>query len=291
MAWRVVQAGEGDARPFIVIYHATAGSNLRPTFVDDRLRAAAGRSACIVNYTAPVDPETISTGGAYLSIGATSLDGQSKFLAWNDIEAKFAQNFAVTKRLCGGFSAGCQGVRTQLAAGAPLDGVLAIDGIHGDAPAPLPEQTIPWAVYAQSAALGLDDKQFLATCTRIDPKGFLPDRVMLQYVTGMGPFEPGDSPDDPRVYRKGNCYVYSYPGNDAEAHARQLQVTLPRHLNEMLVRMNVLDPRGPEAVAAAALAGSRVGGTSADGGTKIVPFLLGLGAAFLLRRALGARRA
>lgn len=251
MGWRVVQDGEGPRRPLVLIAHGASGSKERPEFIDERIRAAAGRRARIVNYTAAYDPVKNTTGGAYLKVGARSTVDGGVLLSWSEIEAKYGQGFDVSKRLAFGFSAGCQYVRALSESGAPLDAAGAIDGVHGDAPTPLPWQKAWWRPIVEKARL--DHALAIFTVSRIDPpSNTLPDRKMVELITGLGPFEAGTFAQ-PNHYTEGGIHVYAYPGNDKAAHEFQLQVVLPLRLNEALVRLGELRERGPESIALASL--------------------------------------
>jgi hypothetical protein len=248
MPLRLLAPGSGLSRPLVVLFHFAGGSAQRPMFIDDRIRAAVSPVACIVGYTAPVPPGGATTGGAYRQIGATGSDGVALpdvagVVAW--AAAHGAPGVGGGPVLACGFSEGCQGVRAWL--GQPLTGLLAVDGVHASKPPDVATQIAPWTAAGARARSGEVPATF--TYSQIDPPGYLSVRETLRIALDVEPLPPGAG------IEAGALRVGSYAGNDAAAHARQLQQVLPLELLALATRLGF----GGDPAALAALLGGASG--------------------------------
>lgn len=246
---RVVAAGTGSPRPLIIVYHLTGGSQARPTFIDDRVRAAAP-GATIANYTAPVDPARGTTGGAYRSVGNKALDGSSLARASDvrtSLEVKLRTNF--DRLVLVGFSEGCQAPRAQLLASEQPDAILACDGIHGGYPTPDEATEVrPWQTFADAARAG--DVAWIATHTMIptEPKFTMAQHMIQRVIRNATALAPGPDKLHPNTWTEGRAAVYSYPGTDAIAHSNQAQCALPLRLRDLLVLAGIVPASAPFAI-------------------------------------------
>ncbi len=204
MSLRLVQPGEGNPRPLVILY--LVGSPL-----DLELREALGKTPAIAAYDdAMGDP--LSSTISYVT-GKTGAD--------------------VSEVILVGYSAGCKAVRRELLAGHDVAGVLAIDGTHASLP-PADWQIDVWRNYANRARLG--NRLFVATCTQNTyvethlPAGqrYSATVTILRAATNFTltpAIDPGGEHD-------GALHVYSYSSQvtDKSAHARQQTEVLPRML-------------------------------------------------------------
>jgi len=204
MAFRLVQRGEGDRRPLVVLYLVGADA-------DPDLRASLGPRPVIAGYDDPVgEPlgSTIARASAAVGVG-------------------------ISEVILAGFSAGCQAVRRELAAGHDPAGVLALDGTHADLP-PQEAQLAPWRQYAERARAC--ERLFIATCTQNTyvetdlPKNkrYSATVTVLRLLTGFA-LVPSTTPEGAH---EGALHVYSYSSErtDAAAHGRQQRLVLPTML-------------------------------------------------------------
>lgn len=201
MPYRLVQQGEGNPRPLVVLY--LVGSPLDP-----ELREALGKTASIAAYDDPNGeglPATISRVQA-------------------ETEA------AVSDVILVGYSAGCKAIRRELMNGQDVAGILAIDGTHANLP-PADWQIEVWQKYAERARQC--ERLFVATCTQNTyvetalPQGqrYSATVSVLRQVTGYA-LEPSD---DPAGEHDGALHVYSFSSapTDSPAHAKQQTIVLP----------------------------------------------------------------
>ncbi|HVK69408.1 MAG TPA: hypothetical protein VM694_33355 [Polyangium sp.] len=232
MAYRLVQRGEGEQRPLLVLYLVGA-------HVDADLRAAVGPEASIAAYddaTGEPLPQTVARVAATTGVPVGDV-------------------------ILAGFSAGCQAVRRELIAGRDPSGVLAIDGTHGDLP-PADWQLAPWRALAERARRG--ERLFVATCSQNTyvetdlPKGkrYSATVSVLRLALGFA-LVPSGAPEGEH---DGELHGYSYESarTDAEAHIRQQRLVLPdvlrRHVQPWLAaRKTELRPE-ERAMAQAAVA-------------------------------------
>ncbi len=220
MAYRLVQRGEGEQSPLVVLYLVGA-------HVDADLRAALGPAPSIVAYddaTGEPLPHTVARTTAATGKGVGDV-------------------------ILVGFSAGCQAVRRELIAGRDPAGVLAIDGTHGDLP-PAEWQLAPWRTLAERARRG--ERLFVATCTQNTyvenelpkPKRYSATVTVLRLSTGLA-LLPAVAPEGEH---EGELHGYSYASatTDADAHIRQQRKVLPdvlcRHVRPWLAARSPLAP-------------------------------------------------
>lgn len=195
MSFRLVQQGEGNPRPLVVLYLVGAP-------LDQDLQEALGKTPAIAAYDEPVG-ETLHT-----TISRT----QAK------TEAEISDVILV------GYSAGCKAVRRELMNGFDPAGVFTIDGTHADLP-PLDWQIQVWQTYAERARRC--ERLFVATCTQNTyvetslPQGrcYSGTVSVLRRVTGY-PLEPSAAPSGEH---DGALHVYSYSSapTDMAAHGKQ----------------------------------------------------------------------
>lgn len=201
MAFRLVQQGEGNPRPLVVLY--LVGSPLDP-----ELREALGQTPSIVAYD---DPDGDALPTTIARVEATT-------------------KAAVSDVILVGYSAGCKAVRRELMNGQDASGILTIDGTHADLP-PAIWQIEVWRQYAERARRG--ERLFVATCTQNTyvetelPKGrrYSSTVSVLRKVTGHA-LEPSDNPAGEH---DGALHVYSFSSaqTDSAAHAKQQTIVLP----------------------------------------------------------------
>jgi hypothetical protein len=214
MGLRLVQQGQGDPRPLVVLY--LVGSPMDP-----ELCAALGPGPAIVAYDDAVGAPLITT----ISF----------------VTAKTGSG--VSDVILVGYSAGCQSVRGELMAGSNVSGVLAIDGTHANLP-PEKWQIDVWRNWAALARQS--ERLFVATCTEntyVETSLPVPQRYsatisVLRLVTD---FQIIPS-EHPAGEHDGALHVYGYSSatTDKAAHARQQTVVLPdmlaRHAKPWLER-------------------------------------------------------
>lgn len=216
MALRLVQRGEGNPRPLVLMF--LVGGDLDP-----RLREAFGPGPCIV------------------------ADGSAKGTEGLGELLEFAHRHAglerVSRMALVGYSAGCQRVRALRMAGVAAHAYLLADGTHASWP---PEEwQIAWLMeLAQEARAGrilLVATHTLQTYTERLPKGqaFASTLRVLRMATGMA-LDRAGTVERPVVSRDGELWVYSYTSGeiDAAAHAAQLVQVVPemcgRHVGPCL---------------------------------------------------------
>lgn len=219
MTLRLLSPGAGPVRDLVVVYHYDGR-------FDDLLRKAAPE-AVIYNETGP------DFKGHYRRTGKGGLLPMRDLIARAQREAG---PFTLRWTVVAGFSEGCQGPRAHLLDGADVDAVIACDGTHASLTPLEAEQIEPWRVYAGRARK--NERVLLLSHTRIQPPNAMSTCAVLRLVTGW----PLDTA--PARQTEGRLVVYSYPGNDAEAHREQARVHLPRMLTEAL---NVLRKAQQEA--------------------------------------------
>ncbi len=137
-------------------------------------------------------------------------------------------NLSPSRVILGGWSEGCQGVRTQLNAGENPDAVCLADGTHSELSFP-PERVASFRAYANAAKGG--SGAFLASCSAIVPGTYASTRATLEKITGFAITQAGPV-TDPVEYRQGQCVVYACTGQTAADHIDQGQILLPRMLGE-----------------------------------------------------------
>ncbi len=171
---RLVQAGSGDPRDLVVVYHLNASA-------DADVCAAVGPDACIVNDTVPQ-----SDIGVYGSIGPGGIASLEDVAAW---AASQVGAFSIDRIILVGYSAGYLGVRTQLLAGADPAAIVVADGIQtprpGDAGA-----VAPWVAYAALARAG--DRVFVASHSTQGQTNMLNTTDTLRLITGMPLVDAGN---------------------------------------------------------------------------------------------------
>lgn len=289
---RLVQAGIGSTRPLVVVFHAAS-------VVDAKLKAACGPRACIVNYSA--EPMK----GNYRTVGENGLP--SVVDIGRDMGAQVnAQEFDPVVVV--GFSEGCMAIRAQLTYdmkrhATSIHGVVAVDGVHSSKPIPeaytpaYNEQIQPWFQWLSFSDWGKNKtRASVFTHTLIDPPTYTSVRETLAFIFGVDSFGKGLNDDSPAVLQQENVEVWSFPGNAAKDHSKQLLRQLPRALNRVLVLLGELDDNGPESQALEALIAKgggapldkipaapkpktpNGGGGGSSSGVSWLPLALGLGA-------------
>ena len=208
MSWQVVQRAASPDAPLVALYHVGAG-------VYPRLRAAAP--------------------GAGIACRSTRLLGAQP----SDIEAarRLVGCGASAPVIVGGWSAGCQSVRSLLLAGLRPASVLGIDGTSG--PWPLPEGAVEVRVWRDLAARArAGECRAVLTCTQQTYTEQLPrptkagqqgpyasTLTVLRRATGLE-LPPGAD------VTEGGLRVVSSPSAriDAAAHIAEQTETLPMAL-------------------------------------------------------------
>lgn len=210
----VIQSGSGPRRPLVFLF-------LIGPMVYDALRAGLGPEACVV-----VDD---SAGGRDTLAGLVAFAN------------RVAGPFAPAGLVLGGFSAGCQRVRTLLETGIPptfpLLAVVTADGTHASLP-PAPGQIEVWARLADEARAGT--LVFAASHTlnvyvetlHAPEVPYMATLHVLQRATGFALDVPSLHGEPATV--DGGLAVYSYLSGscDAAAHARQETESLPKMLEQ-----------------------------------------------------------
>ena len=199
MSLTVVQPGSGSTRDLVLCWHG----NFAP------LAAALSPTAAVVSQQL----------GA---IDAYSDDGQVATV--EEMRAAVGQDFAVGRLWLVGFSAGCQGVRTQLYRGVRPDVVLAADGIHLPK-TETPAKEAPWRDLAARARAG--SCRFSVSVSQVAAVNFLDTRTSAAKLFGTSPSPPAGPPSAPAVTRQGGFAFYAATGSDGEAHMAQLREVLP----------------------------------------------------------------
>lgn len=244
MTLRLVQAGYGEERPLVVVYHAGPWS-------DALLQEAAGPAACIVN-----DTEAPSQG-LYARAdqgGIANLDA-----AVAAAQSAAGQPFRPSPLVLAGFSEGCEGVRAQLLAGYYPDVAICADGIQ--VPRGYTDADLwVWRDLAARARAG--ERKFLISHAFFTATRGLPVVETVRAITGL-PLPQGGSADDPLVVRDGGLTVLSADTD----HASQGHVLLPRMVREAVAGESA---QGPGLGLAAAAAGVVVGWCLVDVVRRIV---------------------
>ncbi len=211
MTLRLLQPPATPDAPLVLLYHYSGGEKTK----------AAAPGAAIATET--------GTQAQYNTLGPDGIASVADAIAQVGQLAQMP-GYAPSLLVLGGWSAGCQAVRTHLRAGVMPDAVLACDGTHSAIP-PTAAQIDPWKAYAEGAKAGRG--AFLASCSSIDPPGFASTRATLRLITGFA-LDAFGTPEDPAITRDGQCIVYACSGDDAAAHIAQAEVLLPRMLGEAL---------------------------------------------------------
>lgn len=141
-----------------------------------------------------------------------------------EMKAAVGDSFTVGRLWLVGFSAGCQGVRTQLYRGVAPDVVLAADGIHLPKNE-TPEKERPWRDLVARARAGRC--QFSVSVSQVAAVNFLDTRTSASKLFGTSPSPPAGPPSAPAVSRQGGFSFYAATGSDGEAHMAQLREVLP----------------------------------------------------------------
>lgn len=209
MTWKLVQRAATPTAPLVALYHVGGG-------VYDRLRAAAPGAgiACRDQRVLGAQPSDVEAARRLVGCGP---------------EAPV---------VVGGWSAGCQSVRSLLLAGLRPAGVLAIDGTSG--PWPLPEGAVEVRVWRELAARArAGECRAVLTCTQQTyterlPRPTKPGQqgpyastlTVLRRATGLE-LPPGAD------VTEGGLRVVSSPSRDmdAAAHVAEQRETLPRALS------------------------------------------------------------
>ncbi len=205
------QQGHGEVRPLVVWYYL--GSK--------ELLDTLDSSCCVV------------TSGAdgkfhYINSDNPTLDSIKKTYG-----ERFNCSFSTV--MLAGFSAGCQGVRTQLLENQVTkpSGLLVCDGVHSSEP-PQQWQLDVWRDYLATCNASLpkvspssSNGAIRWTCSNITPTGFTGTRETLNLVTGLDT-QPGESLEDPNIYQSGRASFLTFPGTDADAHIYQATTVLPK---------------------------------------------------------------
>lgn len=247
---RIVQAGGGDPRPLVLVYHLNAR-------VDDALRSAVGPAALIANDSTPyasAAPLSDTTAALAAAVGAR-----------------------LAPVVLAGFSAGGLATQRLLQLGADPDALVIADGTY----ATTPEGWADWQRYAGRARAGA--RTFVASHTSL----VVPSSTwhVLSAIAGETlPLGAGvlNRPADAPVLREpferrqwGNFTVYSYPTQDMAGHQYQGDVVLPAMLREAMANLTV--PATSVAVA------GTTAGTAALGAAVMAVGASGL--AYFLRRS------
>lgn len=275
MTWQLVQRPASPAAPLVALYHVGQG-------VYPRLRAAAPGAGIVARSTRLLgaQPSDIAAARARAGCGP---------------EAPV---------IVGGWSAGCQSVRSLLLAGLRPHAVLAIDGTSG--PWPLPEGAAEVRVWRDLAARARTGEcRAVLSCTQQTyteqlPRPSKPGQqgpyastlTVLRRATGLA-LQPGDD------VTEGGLRVISTPSAriDAAAHIAEQNETLPMALAWSLRAPDELELDDPGeldlldvSLSAIGAAQSWLAGLPALVAPRLVaPPSLGLRALELVRGQLGVR--
>lgn len=208
MTWQLVQRPASPTSPLVALYHVGQG-------VYPRLRAAAPGAGIVARSTRLLgaQPSDIAAARARAGCGP---------------EAPI---------IVGGWSAGCQSVRSLLLAGLEVDAVLAIDGTSG--PWPLPDGAAEVRVWRDLARRARERQlRAVLSCTQQtyteqlpratkpgDQGPYASTLTVLRRATGLD-LQPGDD------VTEGGLRVISTPSAriDAAAHIAEQNETLPMAL-------------------------------------------------------------
>ena len=207
MTLRLVQQGQGAARPLVATFLAWAG-------MDAKIRAAFGPAPCIVADDSAKGTETLA-----------------EIMEFAHKSAGVSQ---VSRLALIGYSAGCQRVRKLRIDGANADAYLLSDGTHASWPPQ--EWQIAWlrdlATQARKGKVLVVASHTWQTYTeKLTPPltPFASTVTVLRQATGF-PLERGGPPEAPVISRDGQLWVYSYATKDADmkAHSYQAMVVQPK---------------------------------------------------------------
>lgn len=214
MALHLVAPGSGNPRNVVLVYHVDWSA------IGAKLQAAAP-GWCVAVETGPAFKNFYQTGGGLTALPA-ALDQLRKLAGFSELGSLILV----------GFSEGCQGVRSQLAAGHLPSAVLAVDGIHASSP-PADAQLAPWRAYCDKAKA--QQRMAVLTHTAIPTTGYLPTSVVVPLVAQLGPAATSVQALDPPhvVQNQGWLWVDSWPGKDAAAHVQQQTTVLPKNLETL----------------------------------------------------------
>lgn len=204
MSFSVIQPGQGETRDVVLCYHVGSfGKNIAEQL---------GPSFCVV----------AETSSAYNQLGGGGVTPWKEALA----AVGAGEAFRTGRIWLIGFSAGCQGVRSQLNAGCPASVVLACDGIHGNKPVPSEAQSAAWKGLASSARMG--QAIFSVSCSKTAAYKFLSTEETARVLFGWTPCFGSYS--SPCVDKTGSFRIYGATnsgGNPADEHMDQLRKLLP----------------------------------------------------------------
>lgn len=206
MAIKIVQTGQGPRRSVALMYLVGAKAQA--------LAAELGPDVCVV-------AETASKYNAYGPGGVTPWEE-----AIGQVQAQ--DPFEVGDIWLIGFSAGTQGVRTQLNHGCRARYIIACDGIHMPLGNPSAEQKDSWLA-ASRAAMG-GSVVFSVSCSQTPAYDFKTTRQSIRDLFGVEPCF--GSPSDPCVVEDGNFRVYgattpTLSSDPKGEHMAQLHEVLP----------------------------------------------------------------
>lgn len=208
MSLKLLQAGSGASRDFALLY--LVGD------VGPKLAQALGPDVCVVAETA----------GTYNAAGPGGVTPWQEAISWAKAQAG---DFDVRGIWLIGFSAGCQGVRTQLsiAPACPARHIIACDGIHLPLGNPTSIQRDTWIAAANGAKDGR--WTFSVSVSATAAHNFRSTRQSAKDLFGWG--ECMGSYADPCVEQDGAFRIYGATnsgGNPADEHMDQLRKLLPR---------------------------------------------------------------
>lgn len=208
---RLVQAGSGDPRPLLIVYHAGMAENL--------ITDAVSSNTCVL-FDIESKYDTLDVPGSPDSLP----------IAIQTAQQLAGESFTPSPVILAAWSAGCQAIRSQLLAGYDPDAVVCADGIHSATQPDVAQQIAPWQKYFARARAG--DRVALASHSSIEPSGFNSVAKTLNLITGQS-FDRRGEPSDPVIQSDGNLVFYSATGDDAAAHIAQARVVLPRMLADL----------------------------------------------------------
>lgn len=210
----ILQDGSGPSRDIALLYLAGSGST------GPQLAEHFPEGTCVVADKAA-------------NFFASDPFGPEGVTRWDAMVASLQESLGFTKANLWlvGFSAGCWAVRAQLAASAPANYVLAVDGIHLSKGDPPPAEQTPWL---EAAALARARDMVFSVSVSATPANKLQNtRDSAKHLFGwngcLGSY------DDPCVEREGFFSIYgaTYGGaNPTNEHKDQLIVLLPRMIDE-----------------------------------------------------------
>lgn len=229
---RIVQVGQGSTRPLVAVYFLGREN-------DARIRDACGPAPAIVNITK----------GAPWEVHA-GLMRLSHVVDWT----RQRVSARISRTVGAGWSQGCKGWRSQLAAGEEPDALVLADGIHGSLVGTEPYQghVDTWRTFVEQAKRG--DKVFFASdcghkyVETLQRGAYASVATMLRAITGWqlpDASARGRSAADPERHQEGLAVVYrsgeGLSGPNGEAHVAHAQHVLPRMLREALQALRDVD--------------------------------------------------